>query len=390
MGKVFRVEVSNGRDGCFEMDLPATDYQMLDALDKLHLAPGELPYLEVLQYHDFEYLDKCMASLGSLYELNGLAKKLSNLSSAETAGFEGLVGMELQKGTNELPLSKLIDFAYNADCCHIVPEAVTDYQLGKFYAENGFVPEADDLSDAAFDLLDFGKIGRDYRIGEGGVFTSWGYVVQHDNLKHISQDIDHLPHKPDYVFRLTLVNAYAEQRNPKISLDLPATDAQMEKALKQLEASDWCDIALEGLDGPLTSMDHDLFYMDELSKLNELAKCIQKIETVWPISQYKAILCAMDCHDIDTAIALAETMDDFYFDPDIRTPNQVATEELRLTMSDSEKDLLAKHLDLYSYGRDLIAHYNEKLTDYGLLERKDGQPIQSRTDQPQMGGMEMQ
>lgn len=390
MSKVFRVYVANGGDSGFEMDLPATDYQMLDALDKLHLAPGELPYLEILQYYDFEYLDKCMASLGSLYELNGLAKKLSNLSPAETAGFEGLVGKELQKGTRELPLSKLIDFAYNAVCCHVVPEAVTDYQLGKFYAENGFVPEVDDLSDAAFDLLDFGKIGRDYRTSEGGVFTSWGYVIQNQKLRLVFEELDFMPHKPDYVFRLTLVNAYAEQRPQKTSLDLPATDAQMVKTLKQLGASDWGDIALEALDGPLTSMDHDLFYMDELSKLNELAKRIQKIETVWPISQYKAILCAMDCHDIDTAIALAETVDDFYFDPCIRTPNQVATEELRLMMGAPEKDLLAKHLDLYSYGRDLIAHYNEKLTEYGLLERKDGQPIQSRTIQPQMGGMEMQ
>lgn len=97
MDKVFRVYVANGDDSGQEVDLPATDHRMLDLMDKLRLAPGELPYLEMLRYGEFEYLQKCMSDQCSLYELNGLAGRLAKLGPQELAAFEGFVGMELQK-----------------------------------------------------------------------------------------------------------------------------------------------------------------------------------------------------------------------------------------------------------------------------------------------------
>lgn len=389
MNETFRVYVANGDNSGLEVELPVTDHQMLDIMDKLRLAPGELPYLEILDYHDFDYLDKCMPCLGNLYELNALAGRLAEMEPPDLAAFEGLVGMELQKKVEEVQISKLIDFAHSVDCCHVVPDAMTDYELGKFYAEYGFVPEVEDLSDAAFELLDFGKIGKDYRESEEGVFTSWGYVVRSGDLKQVAESMDYLPHKPDYIFRLTLINTCSERGERNVPLELPTTDEQLEAALERLDSSDWTGIAMTSLDGPLTGMDRDLFYMDELPKLNELAKSIRQIDKGGRLPQYKAILCAVDCHDIDTALALADTVDEYHFRPDIRTPEQVAMEDLRVTVGTRERELLVKHLNLHAYGRDLLARYNEKLTEYGMLERKDGQPIQSMTDQPKMGGMEM-
>ena len=66
----------------------------------------------------------------------------------------------MKKGALPVPLSRLIDFAYSMNCCHIIGDAVTDYALGRFLAENEFVPEAEGLSDAAFERLDFATIGR--------------------------------------------------------------------------------------------------------------------------------------------------------------------------------------------------------------------------------------
>lgn len=68
-----------------------------------------------------------------------------------------------------------------ADCCHVVG-ATSDAELGRFYAENGFMEELDGLSDDVFEMLDFGKIGKALRTGENGTFTRSGYVVKHSEL----------------------------------------------------------------------------------------------------------------------------------------------------------------------------------------------------------------
>ena len=80
-------------------------------------------------------------------------------------------------------MQDLRDLAANAaqDCCHVV-SAADDAQLGRFYAENGFLPELDGISDQVFGLLDFAQIGKLMRTGENGVFTKNAYVVQHSEL----------------------------------------------------------------------------------------------------------------------------------------------------------------------------------------------------------------
>jgi hypothetical protein len=41
-----------------------------------------------------------------------------------------------------------------------------------------------------------------------------------------------------------------------------------------------------------------------------------------------------------------------------------------------------KHLNLYAYGADLMERRNAMLTDYGLIERRDGQPILTQSEIP--------
>lgn len=82
--------------------------------------------------------------------------------------------MEQKPLDQPFPLSRLIDLAYSTECCHLVKGVVTDAQLGRFCAENGFVPALDGLPDEVFELLDFERIGRECRESEGGVFTQLG------------------------------------------------------------------------------------------------------------------------------------------------------------------------------------------------------------------------
>ena len=56
---------------------------------------------------------------------------------------------------------------------------------------------------------------------------------------------------------------------------------------------------------------------------------------------------------------------------------------------DNDLALLLPHVNLYQYGQALIQHSGGALTAYDLIERKDGQPMQTIENQPGQGGMEL-
>ena len=161
-------------------DLPIEQEKLNRLL--LELNTGQPLYVEVSDYCGRDYLAGHLPEDMKLTELNLLACKLADLSLQQGAAFEGLVRMDLDKGMEELPLNRLIDLANSVDCCHVVAEAVNDEQLGHFYVDNDFPVVPAGLPEEVYELLDYGAIGRKARLEEGGVFTSWGYVVQHSDL----------------------------------------------------------------------------------------------------------------------------------------------------------------------------------------------------------------
>ena len=61
MTKVFHIRALNSPNGDFrevELDLPATDYVLLDAMEQLRLEDGKRPYLEFRAAEEYNYLNK--------------------------------------------------------------------------------------------------------------------------------------------------------------------------------------------------------------------------------------------------------------------------------------------------------------------------------------------
>ena len=96
-----------------------------------------------------------------------------------------------------------------------------------------------------------------------------------------------------------------------------------------------------------------------------------------------------DCHDVGTAIQISENLDDYLFEPDQRNPEEVASEELRLVVDEQSRSILKKHVSLYNYGLDVMAANHAVLTPYGLVQRRDGEPIRNEETQAENAGMEM-
>ena len=61
MDKVFHIRAFCSPNGTFrevELDLPATDYELLDALEQLQPEDGKRPYLEFHAVEEYDYLDE--------------------------------------------------------------------------------------------------------------------------------------------------------------------------------------------------------------------------------------------------------------------------------------------------------------------------------------------
>ena len=216
------------------LELPASPWELHDAMDKVQLQENEELYLEIDDYYGFEYLAPHLMELdASLNELNDLAGRLAVLDETEQEAFDGLLRLEIQRKVESngsiLTMQDLRTLAVSAgaDCCHVVG-ATSDAELGRFYAENGFMEELDGLSDDVFEMLDFGKIGKALRTGENGTFTRSGYVVKHSELVTAPPCAKELPEKPEYGFLTKYIFA---------------------DGIEEIDINSWRDIEIQYSDG---------------------------------------------------------------------------------------------------------------------------------------------
>ena len=395
MDKVFRVYASQGGDNYVELDLPASDYEMLDLMERLRLEPGKPPYVEILEYLEtFDYLERCLPGQPNIYQLNVLARKLSEFSGTQDmAAFEGLVGMEMQKGSVSIELTRLIDFAHSTDRCVIAESAMTDFQLGKFLVENEFIEEANGLSDSALALLDYGKIGREHREEGGGVYTGFGYVEQASEIYCVSKAIDFQPRKPDYTI---LVNMEAiplmitpGRQEDMVQLRLPASEEQMRAALEKLGRRDWNDIILSVCDSPIPCLKDMMCSHGEVLQLLELAECLQILDAAGEMPKYKAILETEECQNVSLMLSLAGIVDKYLFNPQVSSPADVAWEKLKVLIGDEDAKTFMPYIDLQRCGRVLMERDHAVITEYGMVEWAGREQMQDMEEQPGPGGMEM-
>ena len=369
-------------DAYAKLDLPASPWELWDALEKVRLQTDDILYMEIEDYYAFEYLAPHLDGLEiSLNELNDLAARLATLDEVQGIAFEGLFSMEVQRKTNAnggvITLQDLRDLAVSAktDCYHVV-DAADDAQLSCFYAENGFIPELDGISDGVFEMLDFAGIGRMMRCSENGVFVGSLYVLRDGELTTAPPVQKTLPEKPGYLFRLTLGLHPDIGGNRTTELDLPASEEALAAAQEQLGTLNWENTVVLNYDGILPNAAFFADLPSELEAFNEFAKAVQDIP--FPEKQLpklKALLEQFEVRDIATAISLTEHLEDYVLTPEISSPQETAIDQLRFMTDDHSAELLISHVNLYTYGCDIIKEDNAAITPYGLLHRADYQPM---------------
>ena len=369
-------------DAYAKLDLPASPWELWDALEKVRLQTDDILYMEIEDYYAFEYLAPHLDGLEiSLNELNDLAARLATLDEVQGIAFEGLFSMEVQKKVNTnggiITMQDMRDLAVSAktDCYHVV-DAADDAALGRFYAENDFIPELDGVSDEVFEMLDFAGIGRMMRCSENGVFVGSLYVLRDGELTTAPPVQKTLTEKPGYLFRLTLGLCPDFGGNRTAVLDLPASEEALAAAQEQLGTLNWENTVVLDYDGILPNAAFFADLPSELETFNEFAKTVQDVP--FPEKQLpklKALLKQFEVQDIETAIGLTEHLDDYVLTPEISSPQETAIDQLHFMTDDHSVELLISHVNLYAYGCDLVREDNAVLSPYGLLHRADYQPM---------------
>ena len=378
-----------------KLNLPASPWEVVDALDKVRLNEGEQLYMEIEDYYAFAYLAPHLDGLEiSLNELNDLAAQLAALDEVQEVAFDGFLRMEVQNKVDTnggvITLQDLRDLAVSAktDCYHVV-DAADDAQLGRFYAENDFIPELDGVSDAVFKMLDFAGIGRMMRCSENGVFVGNLYVLQDGELTTAPPVQKTLPEKPGYLFRLTL-GLHPDIGDARtVTLDLPAAEAELLDAQEQLGVEGWEGVTVIDYDGiiPYAADFTDLpMELEELNAFTKAARDIPRSE----VPKLKALLEQFEVQDIETAMLLTEHLADYILTPGISSPQEAALDQLCFIMDREEAVRLIPYVNLFNYGETVIHADNAALTSYGLLHRADYEPMLSPMQQKQEQEMTMQ
>ena len=386
MDKAFTVSLCNpDEDTYVTLELPADPYAVLDAWERLRLAPDTRVEWEMEDYGEFPVLFPGLQSGEGFPALNALAERLTSLDSRQRTAFEGLV--KLQDGRPMEP-DALITLSEQAKHCQVAPEATDDAPLGRVYAANGSIPEVKDVPDKVFELLDFQLLGRRIRQSAGGVFTRQGYVVPDGNWKPTEgQELRIAPEAPTGFFRLEL--RLGEER---AELTLPAGQELVE-VRERMEAVGLPNCAVTAFHSRVPQLPAAWATPERLDTLNCLAIRLMVLaeRDSLALIKYKAVLEVSSISSLEDAMALTERLDAYNLNWAAASPEDVARGELRRSMGEENADLLCWYLNLYGYGEALIQQYGGELTDYGLLTRADGQPVQKPLPpQPTRGGVQME
>ena len=386
MDKAFTVSLCNpDKDTYVTLELPADPYAVLDAWERLRLAPDTRVEWEMEDYGEFPVLFPGLQSGEGFPALNALAERLTSLDSRQRTAFEGLV--KLQDGRPMEP-DALITLSEQAKHCQVAPEATDDASLGRVYAANGSIPAVKDVPDKVFELLDFQLLGRRIRQSAGGVFTRQGYVVPDGNWKPTEgQEPRIAPEAPTGFFRLEL--RLGEER---AELTLPAGQELVE-VRERMEAVGLPNCAVTAFRSRVPQLPTAWATPERLDTLNCLAIRLMVLaeRDSLALIKYKAVLEVSSISSLEDAMALTEQLDAYNLNWAAASPEDVARGELRRSMGEENADLLCWYLNLYGYGEALIQQYGGELTDYGLLTRADGQPVQKPLPpQPTRGGRQME
>lgn len=344
-----------------------------------------------------------------LYDLNLFAQRLASLTEEQKKGMDALLKIKQNHRVAPIPLNQLINLTYNTDICCFAPRVSNHEELGAFLYANEM------LSNEAMALLDTTEEGSGFRerllelLGEqhqedhGGVFTDFGYAELGGEIKDIyvcQSNETACFHRSDapvvLEVRKGFFNDPSYDNDKTAVLNLPAADAGIWRAVEKVDAASVDECAFRCVDCLIPflrdAINNAIDDEDGIEQADEFAKRLAQIEREWPESdmvKYKALLSVVDHPSLQDATRLMGEIDQYELRPEVAQTWGYAEMMFREKYSALPEELFQTP-QAAQIGQKMLDDRLGVITEYGLIRRKDGQPLPVFQPEQEIGqGLEM-
>lgn len=369
-----------GLDGYYyaDLDLPAEDYTIRDALQKARAVLRQDGYQEIsiLNCDLLPGLSDVRLDSPTLDELNFFANRLDFLNDEERLALQAVAPRILPEHPEGelISMKDFINMTYGLDTVMIASNVGNDEQLGQLVIEEEMNEDVASVPDNALYLLDRKQIGKLYRESEEGVYVNGFYVTAGDYEMPEVYDGKHLPHEEAshwFAFRLEVAEAPVNSADGTAGstewISLPTTKEKADGIAQRHNEACIEDCVYYGFESSVPQITSEMFGdMADFDTLNTLA---QRMAELSPLDQvkFKAVLSANPPKDVQAALDTLKQLDRYELSYDSDSAGVFFKDYLRHFM-DSRFDI--RWLDTLltqNEGERLLQKLGAAETPYGVI-----------------------
>ena len=363
-----------------DIRLPASVHEMDDAiercrgyLEKTHIMPFGITECERVPL-----LSELRFDSPNLYELNFLAKQISEFDTAQLAAYNALLPLVVGEDyeSNLISIKDVINLTYSVDDYSVASNIFNDTELGEMLVDNNMVEDIENLSDEIIELLDYEKVGEAHRMAENGVYVNGCYVSREGfKLKETENILIHELDKYMFRFRLSRYDGIPMWINVPL-------DENSEQILKSANVDEFNLVdfvsAIPQIEKYSDKM-HPKITMAEINRIDKLCQNFLSLDEIQSI-KFKAALCFEDVQTLDDVNKINLIM---------KNADSYNLKYFNVFSSDFAVDYLKQHLDesfpieylqlinTQALGDRLLSEYCGKYTPYGILLKSSNEQILS-------------
>lgn len=358
--------------------LPASLYEIDDILDKCrgYLVKTDIMPFSISECERVPLLNQLRFDGTNLYELNYLAKQISEFDNTQLAAYNAL--LPLVVGENELiSIKDVINLTYCVDDYSVASNIFNDTELGEMLIDNGMFEGIENLSDEMIEFLDAEKIGEAHRTAENGVYVNGCYVSREGfELKEIFNGETLPEHTPDkYLFRFCLSN----ELTAETWIDVPFNE-NAEQFIRNAKGAGFNLIdyltAIPMVERYSNNV-HERITVEHLNRVNELAKEFLFLDEIQSI-KFKAALFSEgidSLEDMDKIESILKNVDSYnlkYFNV---YPSDFAKDYLEQHLDETFPKEYLKLINTNALGDRLMDELQGSYTPYGILLKSSNEQI---------------
>ena len=367
-----------------ELSLPAADYEIKDAMQKLCAVGREneveisisdcdiLPELQDIRFDTF-----------SLDELNFLAKRLTSLTDEELPVFYAVTEKifdDAYENENLVSIKDLINSTYGLDTVSVIHNVGDLSELGQFALENGLLPDLEGIPESALPFLNTEQIGRVQQKNDNGVFEGQVYIpTVHYDRPEVYDGVtlpDGEPKMSDFAIRLlvsgTPEHIKGDPVDRAIWLNLPMASDILSGYAKAFDEADIGDCVYYDFESVIPQITSEMFdSMRDVQTLNKLAAEISIMSEAEQL-KFKAVLYAENTTSIHDALNAAQNLRRYEFAAEIHSADAFFKEYLSKNTDARFDRKWLDRLYMQREGEEVLKHLGAKLTDYGVVSARNG------------------